>query len=677
HIALDGTLDAPAWQRAPVFTDFVEREPRNGAPPRYPTRVRVLTGAHALYVGVEALDPQPALIRAPLVRHDGVVRTQDFVALYLDPIGRGKVAQWFRVNAAGSTADGVHTGDDDNEDFSPDFDFDAAAARTPQGYTAVFRIPYATLRAASGERAPWRIMVVRRIPRDNNVLEASVPLPPELPSFIANMQPLRGAPAEANAPFLQLRPTLTLRRTLDQPPGAPSTASTPASAGLDVKWRPRADWVIDATLKPDFSQVALDVPQLSRNTRFALSLTEKRPFFLESSDLLRSPTDALYTRSITLPDWGVRASLRGEQLAGTVFALRDKGGGLVLLPGPYATGFADQPAAQVAVARLRWDGSARDGALTLGGLASLRRYEAGAGDNRVAGPDFTWQASEHLKLRGQWLLSQTSAQPDANGVLAAGPVVAGARRYINAFWRSEHVEAALTYDDIGAGFRDDNGFVVQNGVRTLDANYNRIWRNLGPLNELWVYLWGEAVRDRAGGQLVSSYLTPGVYAAYTRGSEATVEYRGASHVRVAPDAALLAERYWHFEYLTTPAPWAPQLSMKLDVGRLADVVAGAVRPGRRITLGAKLRPLPRLEVEPSFSQAQLAQGTQRNYNEVAAQLLAVWHFDAQRSLRLIAQRATVDRRAEPPLMVDALQLGSRASSLTYAWRRSAGTVLYA
>lgn len=306
HIALDGTLDAPAWQRAPVFSDFIEREPRNGAPPRYPTRVRVLTGAHALYVGVEALDPQPALIRAPLVRHDGVVRTQDFVALYLDPIGRGKVAQWFRVNAAGSTADGVHTGDDDNEDFSPDFDFDAAAARTPQGYTAVFRIPYATLRAASGERAPWRIMVVRRIPRDNNVLEASVPLPPELPSFIANMQPLRGAPAEANAPFLQLRPTLTLRRTLDQPPGAPGTASTAASAGLDVKWRPRADWVIDATLKPDFSQVALDVPQLSRNTRFALSLTEKRPFFLESSDLLRSPTDALYTRSITLPDWGVR-----------------------------------------------------------------------------------------------------------------------------------------------------------------------------------------------------------------------------------------------------------------------------------------------------------------------------------------------------------------------------------
>ena len=140
-ISLDGSLDHPAWQRAVVHSRFVEREPNNGASPKFETRFQVLVDERALYVGVTALDPQPELIRRQLVRHDQVFRTQDFVALYLDPMGRKKAAQWFRVGASGSTADGLHTAEDDNEDFSPDFDFDAASKLTPQGYTAVFRAP--------------------------------------------------------------------------------------------------------------------------------------------------------------------------------------------------------------------------------------------------------------------------------------------------------------------------------------------------------------------------------------------------------------------------------------------------------------------------------------------------------------------------------------------------------
>jgi hypothetical protein len=675
-IALDGTLSHPAWQRAPAFGDFVEREPVNGAKPRFATEVRVLAGERALYVGISAFDPQPERIRAPLVRHDGVTRTQDFVALYLDPMGRRKVAQWFRVNAAGSTADGIHTGDDDNEDFSPDFDFDAAAARNAQGYTAVFRIPYATLRTMRDAPGPWRIVVVRRIPRENNILVASVPLPAELPAFIANMQPLVDSPRGASEPFLQLRPTLTLRSTRDEPAGAPAMRGDSINAGLDAKWRPRPELVIDATIKPDFSQVELDVPQLSRNTRFALSLAEKRPFFLESSDLLRSPTDALYTRSITLPRWGARASLRGESLSGTAFVLQDKGGGEVLLPGTYGTNTAAQPPSSVGVARLRWDDEWAARPLALGVIASLRRYDAGAGDNAVAGPDLTWQATDTLKLRAQWLGSRTTALADANGHLARAAAVTGSRGYVNAFLRTPTVESAFTYDDISTGFRDDSGFVAQNGVRTIDANFNRIWRNVGALNEFWLYLWGEAVRDRRNGQLVSDYLTPGIFASYARGSEATVEYRGWSRVRVAADSALLDERYWRFEYLTTPAAWAPQVSFKFDIGRLADVTANEARRGSRLTFNAKLRPLARLELEPSASLAVLRNDAGRAYDETAAQLLAVWHLAPRHSLRLILQRSAFDRRAETALGILPSADADTAQSLTYTWRHSAGTVLY-
>jgi hypothetical protein len=308
HIVLDGTLSSPAWQRAPVYDHFVENEPHRDAKPLYATRVQVLFDEEAIYVGVTALDDHPEQIRAPLVRRDKVIRTQDFVVLYLDAIGKRQSAQFFRVGASGSLGDGMHTAADDDEDFSPDFDFDAASARNAHGYTSVFRVPFASLRFSSDPHAAWRIMVARRMPRDQAYMWTSVTVPTDAPAFISAMQPLQGIELPRQHDFLSVRPSVTARRTTDDEPGQPRHTATGVQGSLDVKWRASPELVIDGTLKPDFSQVALDVPQLSGNTDFALYLPEKRPFFFESSDLLHSPTEALYTRSFTAPRWGVRST---------------------------------------------------------------------------------------------------------------------------------------------------------------------------------------------------------------------------------------------------------------------------------------------------------------------------------------------------------------------------------
>lgn len=137
HITVDGKLDAPAWQRAPVYDDFIENEPHHDARPLYRTEVRVLFDEQALYVGVTSFDDHPEQITAPLVRQDKVIRTQDFVVLYLDAIGKRQSAQFFRVNASGSIGDGMHTAADDDEDFSPSSRSSAA-------------------RGASARRSRWR-----------------------------------------------------------------------------------------------------------------------------------------------------------------------------------------------------------------------------------------------------------------------------------------------------------------------------------------------------------------------------------------------------------------------------------------------------------------------------------------------------------------------------------------
>ena len=669
-LVLDGTLAHPAWQRAVAHEHFIEKDPVNGGVPPQQTRFQVLFDERALYVGITVLDTDPARIRDPIVRVDQVNRTQDFVVVYVDAIGSKRSAQFFRVNAAGSTADGLHTAADDNEDFSPDFDWDAAVARNPQGWTAVLRLPFASLRFAPGAH-DWRVMVARRIPREQFHLVASVPIPRDLPSFIGNMQALQGVTLPQDSQFLTLRPSITLRR--DEPAQGPAKNSS--SASLDVKWRPRAEAVIDATLQPDFSQVALDVPQLAGNSRFALYFPEKRPFFFESADLLRTPTDALYTRSFTEPRWGLRGTWRNTGWAGTALALDDRGRGLVLLPRPYGTDATEQPASRVLAARARSDG----GSLLWGAMAASRQYTGGRGDNTVLGPDLAWQINNHWRLRGQWLRASTTARATGSG-LQRGAAVNGDRVYARGYYQTDDIEADFGIDDTTAGFRHDSGFVNQAGVRKWHAFAARGWSRVGPFNRFHVNTEWERTTDRANGLIVSEYLRPGIWATGASNLEWWAEYFGHSVLRTSAHAPLLRENFVATGVVYTPAPWFPFLDGKLTLGRKADTVAGEVRPGGTFSLTAKLRPLRQLEFETTANTAWLNDSGQRAYTETALRLLGVWHFNARHNLRAIVDRTSLARRAEAPTAGRSAVLAERGtgltSSLTYAWRESAGTLLY-
>ncbi len=667
-IPLDGTLAHPAWQRAPAWDRFVEKDPVNGAAPAQATTVRVLFDERALYFGITAHDTAPERIRDTVVRYDGVNRTQDFVVVYVDAIGRRTSAQFFRVNAAGSLADGLHTASDDSEDFAPDFDWDAATARLPdgRGWTAVLRLPFASLRFAPGVQ-DWRFMVARRLPRDQFHLMASVPIPRDAPSFIDTLQPLAGVELPQRHGFLTLRPSVTLRAAKDDA----GRRSEGSDASLDLKWRPHASLLVDATLNPDFSQVELDVPQLAGNSRFALFYPEKRPFFFESADLLRAPIEnALYTRSFTEPRFGLRGTWRGTHVAGTAFAIDDRGGGFVLVPGPYGTDFASQPASRAVVARVRHD----DGRLAIGGLAVHRRYADHRGDNTVIGPDVGVQLAPQWRLRAQWLHSRTTALPGAGDSLERKPAVDGDRVFVRAMRNTGHGETTLTLDDIGTGFRHDSGFVNQAGTRKLGLFQSTGWSGLGPFNEFFVNVDAYDVRDRVTGEVVQQVVRPGLWGTAARNLEWWFEVFARSALRTASGAPLLRERYVNTGLVMTPASWFPLVDGYFEVGELADTSAGVVRPGARVSVLAKLRPLAPLELEPSWRQGVLRDGGSSAYREQALQLLAVWHFDARHHLRAIVQRQALDRRAEG--IVAAQTARETTQSLTYAFRRSSGTRLF-
>ncbi len=678
-INMDGSLSASAWQRAPVFSKFVQHQPQRGAAPAVESRVQVMFDDQALYVGLTAIDPEPAKLRAHWVRHDQVFRTQDFLVVYIDAMGRKQSAQFYRVNATGITGDGLHTASDDSEDFSPDHDYEAAAKKTDNGYTAVMRIPYSGLRFSPTGALPWRIMVGRRTPRDQVALDLSVPLAQDATSFIANLQRLDGFEPPASAQFLQVRPTLTARKGQDNAGGA-TVRESQFKASMDVKYRPSAQWVLDASINPDFSQVALDVPQLSRNSRFALFLSEKRPVFLESRDLLSSPTDALYTRAVHDPRWVARASLRGNSVSATSLVASDKGGGLTLLPGTYGSGAALTPANSSAMTRVTRDGEG----VTLGALGSVRQFEQGSHAHLAV--DWRADLASGWRTSGQVGASRTTAWANSQGRLIEGAAQNGHRTVLRLNRSANAWEVSASLDQSSPDFRNDLGFVNQVGVRVLAGEVKHKFEglSLGPVktNELHVFLMGQHVADRglgpSRGQTVSGWLTPGVWMQTQMGFDAAVQWRGLSIARSEGTAPLLREKYLHASMSATPGNRVSLVDISVSAGQLADFAANTTRPGLRWGLFARTRPHARLELEPRLDHLKLQQsGNATALQETAAQLLGVWHLMPRHSLRVIAQNGRYRRAADPANGLAAEQSSRNAQSVTYIWRQSNAQALYA
>ncbi|WP_221439476.1 carbohydrate binding family 9 domain-containing protein [Roseateles oligotrophus] len=694
---IDGRLDEAVWQRAPVYDQFVQFQPEDKKPAAWRTTVQVLLTQDALVIGIRAYDPAPELIRAPLKRRDTVARDQDFVSVVLDPVGQRRSAQFARVSAAGVIGDGMFTAEDDVEDFAPDFEIEAAAQRLPDGYSVELRWPFAALRYPYSAGLPWRMMVVRNIPRQEaSTLNVSAPLTKDALSFIAELQVLGGLDElqqqVRDRSFFSVRPELTARRREDSQAGQPDSRQREFNIGGELKWRPRADWVIDAVINPDFSQVELDTPQLAGNTRFALSLQEKRPFFLESTDVVgQTKADdegqnqslaAFYSRAITDPDWGLRATWRGTTADATALSLRDAGGGQVLRAHAFSTDSYVQPAqslASFARGRMQWAG------LNLGLLLSDRNYGGGQ-FNRVLGSDLSWSASDSDLLRGHLLVSSTKTSMDAEDGVAAAEQ--GHRVWLGWRHRSEDWSSQLNYEDVGPRFANDNGFVSQAGYRRASLSLHRrlATKSLAPLGEWsrfptyeleWTLKLAQAqtLRDASqdvpGGELIERRVQPGFWIATARNT-GIWGHLGLDQLRAKSGGNLHSPRTLTLGFESNPHDILSFVTAELEWGRRLDVEADRLGTGANLWLLAKLRiPVPwglGLELEQQWSEGYVSapQGG-RSFTDSYRQTLLVLHLNARNSIRLISQDTYFQRREEASLA--AMQASTARRSLMYQYRQ--------
>ncbi|MBL8517071.1 MAG: carbohydrate binding family 9 domain-containing protein [Betaproteobacteria bacterium] len=674
---LDGRLDEGFWSRAKPADKFHDWLPRDNTPSPFPTEVRFAFDGEKLYVGIHAKDPNPSLIRAPFVRRDKVMGDQDFVGVLIDPVGSKKFAQFFRVSANGLIADGLFNDANTSEDFSPDFDYEGAAQLTADGWTAEMAIPFSSLRYRAGDAQRWNVLILRGTTREQLHRAAQVAIPRDWNCLVCYAEPLTGLVGLPATNPLSVVPQFTVASRRDTIKGRANIRENDVKAGVDVKFRPRADTVIDATLNPDFSQVELDTPQLTGNSQFALFFTEKRPFFLEGADLFDAPVNLIYTRSITDPAWGARATQRNEGLEYTVLTAKDDGKGLVLLPNPLGTNFARQDRkSQATFSRARAHVTDE---VTLGGIITDRTYD-GAGHNRVASADVVWRPNAEQRLRAQLGQSWTTALPDANGRLAQGASRNDHSAFVDWFHNGVTWNHYLQYEEMGKDFRADNGFISQSGFREVvyEGRY-KLGTPFG-FNEFNIFLNANRKLD-IDGRVLYQQANPGISIGASRATFFTFEYRPNQLVRVANDGVPRKRDQVFFAVESQPANWLPYVYAEIARGDRVDVANNRIGKGVYFGANARLRPTNRIEIEPRIDDAWIdsiesTQGGKRIIHERALQMLGIYHLNAQDSLRVIWQRSFVKR--SPSLWNFPVTAADRQQtvSLVYAHRRSLNATIY-
>jgi len=666
-ITVDGDLSDPGWNGALVITKFYEYYKTDNTEPPMKTIAHVTYDDRYLYVGVDCRDSDPSKIRAPLVERDQVFGDQDNVAVFVDARGEGKVALELRVNPRNVQGDALMNDASGSEDFSPDFFYDTATKITATGWVAEYRIPLSTLRYKESDPRTFGLNILRTWPRDFRYSASAVPIPRNGNCLVCHELMLEGITNLPHSQHLTVAPYVTSESTKTY---GPEQRSLDNNVGVDVKWSPSTAMAIDATLNPDFSQIESDVAQITTNQRFAVFLAEKRPFFLEGTDLFDTPIQAVYTRTITSPRWGLRATGKSGATEWTTLIADDRGGGRIILPTSLGSGTADQDVESIAgIARVRHE----LGRSAVGMLTTIREYRGG-GHNRIIGPDFEWRPAEPDQVTGQYLFSDTA---NPQGVF--GPDASSHAARLSWFHSQRNYDWSLQGSDFGKGFRADNGFVPQAGIREEIAAAGRNWwPEKGLFTNLRLAARGDHVSDESGTVSQEQYLEGSFRGA--RNSTGILQVHPGARYRL-DNGETLSQSYVFYYLAVVPSRSWSTTSIQGNAGEAIDFANS--RPGRGydVALDTIVRPTPHLQAELIYKLQELTvRGTNdpgHLFTAEVSRLRMIYSFSANSLLRLIGQYVDVSREPGRYLFPVPKHSGAFNGSLLYSYRLNWQTVLFA
>lgn len=284
---IDGFGDDEVWKIAPKADKFVQREPVDGAPESERTEFQIAYDDNYLYVYAMMYDSNPDSIVARLARRDDIPES-DWFGIGFDSYYDKQTAFVFIVLASGTKADNLTYNDGRDEDYSWDPVWQSETKILPNGWSTEFKIPLSQIRFAEGSDI-WGMNVARRISRKQeetnwNLMSKQTDGVVSLFGTMTGMAEIKFTNAVEVLPY-----AVGASEHYPQTSDRVKIEKIRPDAGVDIKYGVSSNFTLDATFNPDFAQVEAD-PAVLNLTTFETFYPEKRPFFIEGTQILRFVT---------------------------------------------------------------------------------------------------------------------------------------------------------------------------------------------------------------------------------------------------------------------------------------------------------------------------------------------------------------------------------------------------
>jgi len=305
-IVLDGRLDEEFWNNTEAATEFLMMEPVEGLPASERTVVRVAFDSQYLYIAARMYDSEPEKIKAYQRRRDQSLLTDDRFTFILDTYNDQRSAYYFEINPLGLMSDALlRIGQGTTLIPAWNGIWRAWVHKDTEGWSAEIRIPFMTLNFDPGAEV-WGINFLRTIRRKNEEVLWSGHRRNQgilRPQNAGKLTGLSGINQGLGLEAIPYGIVTEVRQRQD--PESPKESEVRYNAGGELNYNITPNLKAGITLNTDFAETEVDDRQINL-TRFPLFFPERRPFFLEGSNIFQfapsSNPNPYFSRRIGLED---------------------------------------------------------------------------------------------------------------------------------------------------------------------------------------------------------------------------------------------------------------------------------------------------------------------------------------------------------------------------------------
>jgi hypothetical protein len=487
-ISIDGKLEEAVWATDPLREPFITYAPNFGEVLPMETWVWAAYDSENLYFAFKCFDDEPDKIKMTVAHRDKITM-DDLVGVTLDTINSRQSGCEFYINPKGIQADAVSSAVSvDGLDLSPDFVWDSAAALIPEGYTVEVRIPLKSLKYKQGDKVRMGVIFFRQISRLG--MRAVWPESKAGRTMFSFMGTLVYSGIKQGLK-LEALPNIAYTRYEDRMDPAAWAKDNGTNIGIGIKYGLTSAMTAEATINPDFSQVESDAFQVEVNQRYPLFYSEKRPFFMESKEVMDFAVVKwglmpvpIHTRTIVDPRWAAKFSGAAGKMSFALLAADDQSAGRAWDTGlnPY-----EGKSAFFGVFRAKYN---IGGDNSMGILYTGRHLRGQRND--VVGADLNYSLSKNLRASFSFLHSLT--RPEEGFSLKKGHSINAMLNY-----RTAHFFAMAGYELYDRGFSMATAFIQRLGVSRflagLGPGFDMRLKSLPWLKRITPYMYYLKLRD--------------------------------------------------------------------------------------------------------------------------------------------------------------------------------------